>query len=355
MEIVNKTNIEKFGSIDQRGTGWTRPENIVTNGAFRLKEWQPNKVVIVEKNPNYWDVESVRLNEVHFYPIENKQTEERMFRSGQIHMTMDGQVLTDKIEVYQQENPELIHISPYLGVYYYMFNTSAPPFDDVRVRHAFSLAVDREVLTENVVKGGRLPAWAFTPPNTAGYFADAYLSYDPEKARQLLSEAGYPNGQGFPASILLFNTHNNHRKVATALQQMWKSALNVDVTLTNQEWKVYLNTRSNLDYGIARAAWVADYADPTNFLDMFTAGSGNNDTGWLSDEYEQLISEANSTSDRQKRHAIFQQAEARLMEELPIMPLYHEASIKLKHQSVKGIYNNVLTYYSFKYVYLAND
>jgi oligopeptide transport system substrate-binding protein len=354
-DLVNQNNIEAHGEIDDRGTGWTRPENIVTNGPFRLKEWSPNKVVIVEKNPDYWDTDAVRLNEVHYYPIENKQTEERMFRTGQIHMTLDGQILTDKIEVYERDEPDLIHISPYLGVYYYMFNTTEPPFDDIRVRHAFSLAVDRQSITDNVVKGGRLPALSYTPPNTAGYYPEDYLGYDPEKARKLLTEAGYPGGEGFPNIILLYNTHNNHRKVATALQQMWKSVLNVDVQLTNQEWKVYLYSRSNLDYGVARAAWVADYADPTNFLDMFMVGSGNNDTGWNNAEYDRLIKAGNSVADQKERFRLFQQAEALLMQELPILPLYHEASIKLKHPSVKGIYSNVLTYYPFKHVYLSND
>lgn len=350
---VHKTTIEKYGAFDRRGTDWTRPENFVGNGPFRLKQWSPNQVLVVEKNPLYWDAKNVRLNEIHYYVVENKQTEERMFRTGQIHMTLDGQVLTDRVPAYQAEMPDQIRIYPYLGVYYYLLNTTRPPFNDVRVRRAFSLAIDRQAITEKVILGGKRPAGTFTPPDTAGYNGGDHLQYDPEQARTLLAEAGYADGKGLPAVELLFNTHANHAKAAAALQQMWKQVLNADVTLVNQEWLVYLNNRVNMNYDIARAAWVADYADPESFLGMFASASGNNHTGWTDAEYDRLLSEARRTPEQAKRYEYYREAESILMEQMPVIPVYHEASINLVHPSVQGLYRNSMTYYPFKYVYLS--
>ena len=352
---VHRKTIESRGKFDQRGTGWTRPEYFTGNGPFHLKEWIPNKVLIIEKNPYYWDAENVRLNEIHFYPIDNKQTEERMFRTGQIHMTLDGRILTDKIEVYVREQPDHIRISPYLGIYYYLFNTTRPPFDDVRVRLAFSMAIDRQSVTDNVVKGGRSPAFAFTPPDTAGYTPEPYIQYDQEQAKKLLAEAGYPDGADFPPVELLYNNGSGHQALATALQQMWKSVLNVDVTLVNQEWLVYLNSRSNGDFDIARAGWLADYADPNNFLNLFVTGGGNNHTGWANAEYDNLIDQTNQTIDMQQRYELFQRAETILLQHSPIVPVYYEASVNLVNPDVKEFHNNVLTYYPFKHVYLSED
>jgi len=350
---VHRQTLERFDASERRGTDWTRPGNFVGNGPFHLKEWSPNKVLVVEKNPLYWDAEKVRLNQVHYYVVENKQTEERMYRVGQIHMTLDGQVLADKVPTYQEELPGQIRIYPYLGVYYYLLNTTRPPFNDVRVRRALSLAIDRQMITEKVILGGKQPATTFTPPDTAGYNGGDYLEYNPEQARSLLAEAGYANGQDFPSIELLFNTHANHAKVATALQQMWKQQLNVDITLVNQEWMVYLNSRTNIAYDIARAAWLADYADPDTFLGMFTSDSGNNHTGWTDAEYDRLIAQARQTVDQSLRYNYYREAESILMDQMPVIPLYHEASINLVHPSVKGLYQNPMTYYPFKYVYLS--
>ncbi len=353
--IVPQNIIESFGKIDDRGTAWTRPENIVSNGPFRLKEWTPNKVIVVERNPAYWDAAAVKLDEIHYYAVDNKQTEERMYRTGQIDMTLDGQILTDKIEVYQQQQPDHIHLTPFLGTYYYLFNTTRPPFDNVLVRRAFSMAIDRDSITKNVVKGGRKPATAFTAPGITGYTPRANIHFDPVMAKQLLAEAGYPDGKGFPAISILYNTHNTHRNVATTLQQMWKEILNVNVTLINQEWKVYLNSRETGDYDIARAGWLADFADPTSFLDMFESGNGNNHTGWSNPEYDHLITLANQTANQTERFELFQQAEQILIDESPVAPIYYEMSANLVNPRVKGIYPNALTYHPFKSVYLSDD
>ena len=160
---------------------------------------------------------------------------------------------------------------------------------DKQVRRALALAIDRESLTKNILKGGQIPAYAMTPPDTKGYFPPTKLKFNPEKAKKMMASAGYPDGKDFPETEILYNTNEGHRKVAVAIQQMWKTHLNIDIRLTNQEWKVYLDSESSGDYEISRAGWIGDYVDPNNFLDMFICGGGNNRTGWCNKDYDKLI------------------------------------------------------------------
>lgn len=347
---VHRGTIERFGRMDERGTKWTRPENFVGNGAFTLKTWLPNELIVCEKNPQYWDAENVRLNAVWFYPIEDILTEERMFRSGRLHFSEN--VPIDKIEVYQQKRPDVIHIDPYFGTYYYRLNVTRKPFDDPRVRRAFAMAIDRESLVKNVVKGGRIPAGNMTPPDPNGYTCASSIGLDVEAARTLLAEAGYPNGQGFPKTELLYNTSENHRQIAEAVQHMWKTHLNIHVELLNQDWKVYLSSMTTLDYNIARSGWIGDILDPINFLECFTTGNGNNRTGWSSAAYDDLIAQASRAPDEQARFELFQKAERLLLDEMPFVPLYFYTRVYLRSPDVKGWHSNLLGYISFKDLYL---
>ncbi len=342
--------IEQFGGMDRKGTGWTRPENYVGNGPFKLKYWKPNQKIIVEKNPLYWDADRVKLNEIHFYPIESAETEERMFRTGQLHRT--NTVPLSKLDVYRRENPDLLRIEPLLSVYFYRCNTTRPPFDDVRVRRAFALAIDRESLVTNVLRGGQLPAYNFTPQGFPTYHPDVRLEGTLEDARNLLAEAGYPNGEGMPTIEILYNTSESHRTIAEALQQMWRTNLGVDVQLLNQEWKVYLDSQDNLDFTLSRSGWQGDYVDPNTFLEIFVGGGGNNDTGWANPEYDRLRKEALETADETARFAIYERMEEILMEELPIIPIYHYTRTYLLDPSVKGWYPTVLDNHPFKYISL---
>ncbi len=346
---VHRATIEKFGAADDRGTLWTRAGNFVGSGPFTLKQWDLNKVIIVEKNPLYWDADTVKLNAVYFYPTQNQVTEERMFRAGQLHYTAD--VPISKIALYQREKPDQIHISPYLGTYFYRFNTQVEHLKDVRVRRALSMAVDRESLVTNVTKAGQLPATVITPPDTMGYTATSDLHYNPQRAQELLAAAGYPNGEGFPSTEILYNTHEAHRKIAVAIQQMWKKELNINVTLHNQDWKVYLDSESNGNYQISRASWIGDYVDPNSFLDMWLKGGGNNRTGWYNDEYDDLVLNiAPQAATQEQRYAAFKRAEKILIDDMPIIPIYTYVSKHLIHPSVKGLPSNLMDYPSYKHV-----
>ncbi|MBI2994715.1 MAG: peptide ABC transporter substrate-binding protein [Gammaproteobacteria bacterium] len=347
---VQKKTIEKFGAVDEPNMRWTRPENIVGNGPFTLKEWILNRVVIVEKNPLYWDAARVKLWQIYFYPIPNASTEERMFRAQQLHVT--DRVPADKLAVYRENDPDSLHVTPYLGTYFYRLNSNVKPLDDVRVRRALAMSIDRRQLVEKIAKGGQQPAYTLTPPNTAGYTSYAKLPHDAQKAQELLAEAGYPGGRGFPRLELMYNTDELHRKVATAIQQMWKKSLNIDITLLSQDWKVFMDRETHLHYQMSRGSWIGDYLDPTTFLDMFIAGSGNNRTGWSNPRYDELLKQATRTGDREERYALLRAAEAILVEEAPIIPLYTYTQMRLISTDLRGWDHNVLDQHPFKYLYL---
>ena len=349
---VHQATIEKFGNADQRGTRWSYEGNLVSNGPFKLDEWKINRHITVTRNLHYWDNDNVALNGIVFKPVENTVTEERMFRAGQLHVT--SSVPADKISTYRKSNSTELKIAPYLGTYFYRLNIKTPQLQDRRVRRALGMAIDREKLVENITKGGQIPAYTMTPPGTMGYYPKSTLAFDPEGAKNLLSEAGYPNGEGFPAIEILYNTNEGHRKIAVALQEMWKDYLNIDIKLLNQEWKVYLATESAGDYQISRGGWIGDYVDPNNFLDMFLCGGGNNRTGWCNEEYDRLILEvAPSQSSHEERLAVFQQAETMLLDDMPIIPVYTYTSLKLVDLSVGNLDGNIMNQAMYKDIYLS--
>jgi len=217
------------------------------------------------------------------------------------------------------------------------------------------MAIDRESLVRNVLKGGQRPADCFTPPDTAGYTCSSAVPFDPGAARVLLAEAGYPEGRGLPTVELVYNTSENHKLIAEAVQQMWKVNLGVDVDLLNQDWKVYLDSMRNLDYGVARSGWIADYVDPNNFLECFLTGNGNNRTGYASEAYDALIAKANATIDPRERLAVFQEAEKLLLEDCPFAPLYFYTRIYLKSTAVHGWQPNMLGFIPFKQLRIATE
>ncbi len=351
---VHRASIEKFGAPTDRFSKWTRPGNMVTNGPFKLTDWKLYKYVRVEKNPYYWDAATVKLNAIVFYPTENNITEERMFRSRQLHRTEEFP--TNKVTEYRAKHPDELRLDPYLGSYYYMVNVKRPGLNDARVRRALAMSIDRESLINNVLNGVNFPSYTLTPPGTAGYQPPKLFHFDPQAARKLLAEAGYPGGKDFPKIEILYNTQEQHRKIAVALQQMWKTHLNIDVTMVNQEWKVYLDSRDALNYDLCRAGWIGDYVDPNTFIDMWVTGGGNNDTGWSNAEYDELVQrKIPNMKTNAERIAGFARAETILMENMPIIPIYSYSTRHLVSNSVKGMTGNIMDYYSFKHIYLEPE
>ncbi|MDQ8207127.1 peptide ABC transporter substrate-binding protein [Coraliomargarita sp. SDUM461003] len=346
---LHKASVLAHGGMTDRISKWTKPDNLVSNGPFQLDTWRLNHSIHVTKNPYYTAQESVRLQGIHFLPIAI-DAEERAFRTQQLHIT--STVPIPRIDWYRQNQPERMRFDTYLGVYYYAINTEHGPLKDARVRKALAYSIDREALTEHVLKAGQKPAYHFTPPNTGGYSAEVKLPYNPELARQLLAEAGYPGGEGFPTFELLFNTSESHRTVAVAIQQMWKQELGIDIGLYNQEWKVYLATRKARDFDIVRAAWIGDYVDPNTFLSLITSDNGNNHTNWGSAQYDQLIRQAATEQDPNARLDLFQKAEKILIEEMPVIPIYFYVRSMLIDESVQGWSPNILDYHPYQDVWL---
>ena len=351
---VHRATIEKHGSVTARYSQWSRAENIVTNGAFALSEWEVNKPLIVEKNPFYWDKDRVALKGIHFHPVENKATEEKLFRAGQLHST--SELVYNKIPFYKEHRPEVLRIEPYLGTYYYQINITKKPFDDVRIRRALAMTIDRDALVATVMNGVNIPAYSMVPPGTLGYQPPRLFDYDPEKARALLAEAGFANGEGFPEFEILYNTHESHRKIAVAIQQMWKKQLNIDVSIINQEWKVYLDSRDTKNYDVSRAGWIGDYVDPINFLDMGLSTNGNNNTGFADEHYDDLLTEyipaAQTREERLERYA---EAEKYLIEAMPYIPIYTYQTKYLVDEGVRGLAPNIRDYFNFRYVSIGNS
>ncbi|MDO8538944.1 MAG: peptide ABC transporter substrate-binding protein [Opitutaceae bacterium] len=342
--------IAKYGPLDQKRTPWTKPGRLVASGPFQLKEWLPNQKIVVTRNPNYWDAANVKLDEIHFYPTEDISTEERMFRTGQLHKT--NELPNAKIDAYRREFPEFLRMEPYLGVYFYRCNVSRPPLTDKRVRKALALAIDRESLVKNVTRGGQRPAYAVSYPDTAGYVPRAKLTGGLAEAKRLLAEAGFPDGKGFPSIELLYNTSENHRAIAEAIQQMWKRNLGVDITLLNQEWKVYLDSQHTKNFTLQRGGWIADYVDPHVFLEIWVTDNGNNDTNWSNAGYDRLFLQTLAAKDDQERYEIYQKMDAILVDECPIIPIYHYNRIYAMSPKVKGYYPTLLDNHPYKYIYL---
>ena len=348
---VHPPTVLKHGSMTDRISDWTKPQHFVGNGPFALKSWRLNAGIEVTKNQHYRDARNVRLNGIHFLPIEG-DAEERAFRAGHIHLS--STIPTHRIEWYQTHAANNMRFDTYLGTYYYAVNTEHGPLADARVRKALAYAINREALTEHILGAGQKPAHHFTPPDTGGYSATARFPYDPQQARQLLAEAGFPKGVGFPKFELLYNTSESHRSIALAIQQMWKRELGIEITLYNQEWKVYLASRKAKDFDIVRAAWIGDYDDANTFLELATGGSGNNHSGWSQPQYDALIAQAAVEPDPAVRFEYFQQAEAILLDEMPFIPIYFYVRSLLINESVQGWHPNVLDYHPYQSIYLAN-
>jgi oligopeptide transport system substrate-binding protein len=338
--------------IERHGRAWSQSGNLVGNGAFRLIEHSLQNRIVMVRNEQYWDAASVRLDKVIAYPVELYTTACDLYKAGELDLNPSNYILLEFI-------PSLLdkkdyHTFPYLASYFYRANVTRPPMNDKRVRRALSLSVDRQALAK-FLRAGQIPAQGFVPPGIEGYEPPEVLRYDVEEARRLLAEAGYPGGKGFPRVSILYNTTEQHRKIAEILQREWKQKLGIDVGLRNEEWKVYLKSQRNVDYDLSRSGWIGDYTDPNTFLDMWLTGGGNNNTGFSSPVYDELIAAAAREPDPVRRMQIFHEAETLLLDELPIIPLFIYTTYYLKKPYVRGYHSNIKDVHPLKHVWIDHD
>lgn len=313
-------------AIEKYGEKWTEPENIITNGPYLLTKWAHEDEIIMDKNPDYFDADKVQIEKIHAVMVVEASTAMAMYEDGALDSTAVPSEDIDRVKADPVLSKEFI-IAPDLCTYFYGFNNTKPPMDNPLVRKAFSAAIDRQSLIDYVTKGNQTPATTFTCPGIFGHVLPEEgvgIGYDPEAAKKYLADAGYPGGEGLPEITLMFNTSEGHRKIAQAIQQMWKDVLGVTVNLTNQEWKVYLNTINEDAPQIYRLGWCADYPDANNWvLEVFHSTLSTNRIKWHNAEFDRVTEEAARESDPAKRLELYKRAEQILCEEEAAMaPIY---------------------------------
>lgn len=321
----------KFGKMTDRFTKWSMLPNMVGNGPFQLTEWRFHDFIEVKRNSHYWNAGAVGLNGIRFYPIENPYTETRAFLAGQLHTTY--QLPPDLIKTVKKNEPQFLRQEPYVGTTFIRLNTTRPALSDPRVRQALSLTLDREQICDYIMEG-YFPAHSLTP-KMGSYEPVPKLTFDPEKARALLAEAGFPNGEGFPIFSLLIS-RPSARASSEAVQAMWSKYLNIRVNIQNMDWGSYISAQQSLNFDMASAGWVGDYLDPTTFLNLWTPGNGNNNTGWSDPRYQALLAQAALKSEPAERFALFREAEELLMDAQPILPISFYTRNYLLRPEVKG-------------------
>lgn len=327
--------------------GWTlNTQPLVCNGPFFVSEWKHNSEMTLLKNPYYWDADNVKIDAVKMVMITDSNTALAAYKSGNVDLINQLPPLM---------TPQLLasgeaKVAPTLGTSFSVFNTTRKPFDDVRVRKAFALAVDRQVLVDKVTMGGQKPAQAFIPfiipgvdPAGKDFRAEDPTEYlpihaDVAAAQKLLEEAGYPGGKGFPTVTYVYNGNPTNKAIAEALQAMWKQNLGVTVELSQQEWKVFIDTRVQKNYDIARHAYLVDFFDAASLLDLWISDSFENVVGFNNAEYDALMRDSARQMDRAKRIDDLHKAEKILLENMPVLPLYYYSTPYLLKSRVEGVY-----------------
>jgi oligopeptide transport system substrate-binding protein len=347
---VHRPTVKKFGAR------FARAGNLVSNGAYRLEEWAVQSHIRLKRNEYYWDDKKTTINEVIYYSIENQASELKRYRANELDIT-EALPYNQLTWIEQNLGDELI-IAPYLGSYYFGFNLQRPPFkDQLKLRKALTLAVDRDILVERITGAGEIPAYAWVPA------INDYVSPVPEwsrwtqdernaEARRLYNEAGYSEDQ--PLSVeILYNTNENHKRVSVAIASMWKQVLGVKTRLLNQEWKVFLSTRKAKDATeVFRAGWIGDYNDPFTFAQLMYSGNELNDSGYSNPAYDDLLARAALTVDSGERASLMTEAEDILLQDFPIMPLYFYVSKHLVKPWVGGYQSNIMDHHYSKNFYI---
>jgi ABC-type oligopeptide transport system substrate-binding subunit len=349
--------------VEQWGDKWTQPEHIVTCGPFKLKTWVPYDKIILERDPMYWDAKTVRLDELHFYPIIDNATAMNLYKVGELDALFNHAVPNPWLHIIRQKKDYMDRAEA--AIDYLIMNTTKPPLDNPKVRRAFNLSIDKEAYANwrRIVK----PLTAFTPEGMfAGYPQPKGAPFNPAEGRRLLGEAGYPvvqNPDGsfscpkFPVDQVefVYNTQAANKSVAEWMQAQWKQNLGITVGLRNMEWKTFLEERSKLEYkGFGRGAFGADYMDPYTFLSLFYT-DGESGTGWQDPKYIEMLDKANRTLDHKERYKLLAEAEAYMLEQQPVIPLDTPSVNWLKKPYVKGMYPNPGSLYAWKYIYIERD
>jgi oligopeptide transport system substrate-binding protein len=335
-------------AIEAAGDKWTEPGNVWTNGAYMLETWEHENKMVMVKNPHYFGAKDVQIAKINWAMVTEDSTAFAMYENGELDVQAAPLDDMDRIKADPVLSKEL-YIAPVLCTYYYGFNTSKPPLDNPKVRLALSMSFDRQKLIDTVTKGGQLPAKSFACPGIFGSVAEdpsfAGPSFDPAKAKALLAEAGYPNGQGLPKITLMFNTSEGHQKIAQFAQQTWKENLGIDVELANQEWAVYLKTVNEDAPQIYRLGWCADYPDQNNWvLEVFHPTKSNNPPKWstndpLAQAFMAATEGAAAAADPAQRLKLYREAEDILVNQAAIIaPIYYYTRVVLTKPYVERAY-----------------
>tara|TARA_R110001599_G_scaffold17243_5_gene69183 strand:- start:128166 stop:129776 length:1611 start_codon:yes stop_codon:yes gene_type:complete len=327
--------------VEKWGNDWTKPEHMVSNGAYKMDEWIVNEKMVFTRNANYWNDAKTIINKVTYLPIESPNAELKRFQAGQ--MDLSYEIPNDHFKQLMRDIPDEVVVTPKLGTYYYQYNITKAPYNDVRVRKALSYAIDRDVITKFVTGTGELPAYSFTPevvndfsPPTPEYATWTQKERN-EKAKELLKEAGFTSSNPLSFS-LLYNTNENHKKIAIAIASMWKKTLGVSVTLENQEWKTYLETKKHQQFDIARAGWIGDYNEASTMLDLLTTTHGNNDGKYSNTKYDKLLHDARTM---QHPAANYNKAEEIAIEQdMAVAPIYQYTEKRLVKSYLGGYMPN---------------
>ena len=329
--------------IEKHGDAWLMARPLPVSGSYLLDQWRIRDKIRLRKNPLYWDAANTQSDIVDVLPVEDAIAALNLYETHHADIIWDKNLVPTELMDFLKDRADC-HRPDNLGTYFIRLNVTRKPFDDVRVRKALALTVDKNRIVQRITRGGERPARSHVPPGTANYSPAEGLGYDPVLARKLLAEAGFPGGRNFPTFEYYFNTGKMHEQIGIELQQMWGKELGLTLSLRQTEWKVYLAAQSALQYDTIRGSWIGDYNDANTFLDMFMTNNGNNRTGWKSPRYDELVRTANRQTERQKRAALLREAETMLIqEELPIIPIFFYKGIQLwRTNEIEGIYFNIL-------------
>lgn len=341
-------------TIEKHGKNWTKPENMVTNGSYKLSNWSPNEYVELVKNPNFHGADTVKIDKVRYYPVEDDSAALRRLRAGEVDVVFQAPI--DQVDWLKQNMKDELHISPELAIYYYPVNLKVKPLDDVRVRRALAMAIDRKEVVDKITREGDIELFGIVANGTANHtgqqvdFASWTQEQRDKEAKRLLEEAGF--GPNNPLKFTLrYNTSVMHEKVAVAVQAMWKQKLGVDVQLMNTEMGVHYDALKNHDFQVARAGWVGDYNDANTFLEILSTTSPElNYSGYSNPKYDELLQKAATTLDMKERAKYLEEAEKVALADMPIIPIFTQGRSMLVSKKIQGWADNIKNIHLVRYL-----